>query len=103
MNVKELVGKRALRTKGVEVTRNGFGFDKPYKDIDKSYMREPIRIHKVTDSHIVFTYCDDHPVSKDWNTKLRIATNEYIDDNWVDYDELINCDPTIKKQIIICL
>ncbi|NCD13570.1 MAG: hypothetical protein EOL93_13590 [Epsilonproteobacteria bacterium] len=75
MNIKNLVGKRAIRTKPVVLS---------YGE-DESYRVNPIKILKVTDHHIVAEVLA-------WSIKkdLLILTSEWIDDNWVDYDELIS-------------
>lgn len=76
MNVKELVGKKAIRTSHVVLAGGR---------IDRSYMETPMEILKVTDSHIV---CKIENYQGIW--KNHILPCEWVDDNWADYDELMN-------------
>lgn len=73
MDIKELVGKRAIRTNPVTYSHG---------TTDRSYMQEPLFIIKVTDSHIVYK----HRHNKD---EVSVLPFEWIDNNWIDYDELI--------------
>ena len=74
MKASELVGKRAIRTKPVDLG-NG--------SKDYSYTTSPIEIVKVTDNHIVHKYKmfgEEH---------VSILGERWMDNNWIDYNELI--------------
>jgi hypothetical protein len=78
MKVKELVGKQAIRTAPVSYG-NG--------NNDYSYTHEPLFILKVTNSHIVYTQKEGF-----FKDKVHILDGRWNDNNWADYDELINLD-----------
>lgn len=70
MNIRELIGKMAIRTK-------------PTKSGDYSYTNSGIKILKVTDTHILHQ-CN---YSKD---NINILINDRWDDDcWEDYDKLM--------------
>lgn len=72
MHVKDLVGKRAVRTE-------------PTKRIgDYSFTSNPLLILKVTEHHIVCKYCFNYLPSRE-----QLLNLDFVDDNWVDYDDLV--------------
>jgi hypothetical protein len=84
MNIAELVGKKAIRIKPLQIREKEeiMPFTgRRLPKYDYSYTAEPIEILKVTDNHIVYknNYFED---------KL-LLDNRWIDDNWEDYDRLI--------------
>lgn len=87
MKASQLVGKLAVRTAPVNLGTNPINlWVSASKDF--SYITEPIRIVKVTDSHIVY---------KSGNSeRLNLMDSRYIDDNWTDYEELVK--PEEPKQ-----
>ena len=76
---KNLIGRLAIRTKPVNC---GVGVK------DYSYTTEPIKILKITDSHIVYSHEEtkEEPI---FGKKIHILDSRWLDDNWIDYDELI--------------
>ncbi len=76
MRASELIGKNAVRTR-------------PAMKLDTSaaraYMTKPIKILKVTDTHIVYTGC---------NGAVSLLPYEYLDEFWIDYDQLIDLSQT---------
>ena len=73
MKAIELVGKLALRT---DCTSMG----------DYSYTSEPVKILKVTDSHIYF---------QEPKGRVRILNNTWLDDNWCEcWDKTIESEVT---------
>lgn len=85
MKAKELEGKLAIRTKPVILRINDFL--NPTKDY--SYTTSPIKILKVTENHILYSYEGTYE-EKIFNKEIHILDNRWIDDNWVSYDELIS-------------
>ena len=77
MHIKFLVGKNAIRTKEAK-TRNG---------LDGSYMNESLKIIKVTDHHIV---TESKSIFHEDKTRQHILDYHWIDENWADYDELMD-------------
>lgn len=77
MKAIELIGKKAIRTAPTKTCG------------DYSYTDTPLLILKATDTHIVYQHCNDFEV-KMFGTEPRILRCDYCDDNWTDYDELIN-------------
>lgn len=84
MNVKDLVGKIVVRTK--PITMQG--------EKDYSYIEEPLKILKVTDTHIVAQPRDSMLTSlaKFVNVSVPVIVLgfQWIDDNWIDYEVLTN-------------
>jgi hypothetical protein len=87
MNIAELVGKKAIRTKPMQIREKeeimaftGMRLPK----YDYSYTTEPIEILKVTDNHIV--YKSNHFEGK------FLLDNRWIDNNWEDYSKLLKTD-----------
>lgn len=76
MNVKLLEGKNAIRIKEAKTT---FG-------LDGSYMRKPIKILKVTEHKIV---AQTKGIFDD-KERITILNYDWLDDNWIDYDELMD-------------
>ena len=82
MNAKELVGKRAIRTKPVMLENGSFC---------RSYTDDYVTIIKATDSHIIYKWSDKFlKVCQTANDDINIMSYEYCDENWIDYDELIS-------------
>lgn len=79
MKANELIGKRAVRTAPTK------------KHGDYSFTDSPIRILKVTDNHILYKDAGDFEETF-MVEKPRLLNSSWIDDNWTNYDELINCD-----------
>lgn len=84
MNVKDLVGKIVVRTKPI-TTQGGK---------DYSYIEEPLKILKVTDTHIVAQPRDSilNLLAKFVNDPVPVIVLgfQWIDDNWIDYEVLTN-------------
>lgn len=72
MKASEFVGKRAIRTA-------------PTASGDYSYTTEPLKILKVTESHIVVEH--QCPFLKG---DVSILGNRWLDDNWTSYDDLMS-------------
>ena len=85
MEAINLIGKLAVRTKPVIIGRD----DLTLEEIkDYSYISEPIKILKVTESHIIYSFKD----TKDENLfgeNPHLLDERWNDKNWVDYKELI--------------
>jgi hypothetical protein len=75
MIANNLVGKMAIRIHHVTYAGGG---------TDRSFLDSPVKILKVTDSHIV---CEYSTYSSE-PSKI-ILPYEYLDDNWTNYDKLI--------------
>ena len=75
MKASELVGKLAIRT---ERTKSG----------DGSYTTEPLNILKVTGKHIIYNHIGTREEFM-FGDKIHILHGEWLDDNWIDYNELI--------------
>jgi hypothetical protein len=73
MKLEKLVGKKIVRTKPVQY-ENGVS--------DHSYTTTPLLLLKVTEHHMV--------VKSDILDNESLLGSRWMDDNWVDYDELIN-------------
>jgi hypothetical protein len=56
-----------------------------------AYTQDPIKILKATDHHIVF--------EREWLgvKKTSILDCRYCDNNWIDYDELMNLEPQAEN------
>lgn len=80
MKAINLVGKLAIRTKPVK-------YSNKFKDY--SYTDSPIKILKVTDSHIVYSR-EESLVETFVGEDIRILDLRWNDNNWIDYEELIN-------------
>lgn len=92
MTAKELIGKNAIRTQPImeKVRVNNSGMlmigDHFENQPNYCYTTESIKIVNATDSHIIAevkSFMGD-------KTTTRILNCQYCDDNWIDYDELIN-------------
>lgn len=81
MDIKYLVGKNAIRTKPTAVSG----------DYNRNFMTCPIHVLKVTDSHILWRCVSDT------TSATRILTYEFIDDNWTDYDKLMDLTETLSE------
>lgn len=82
-NIKNLIGKLAIRTKPVLLGKSFYG----HNNYDYSYTGSPIRILKVTEYHILF----DHKGTFEENLfkEPGILDKRWIDGNWISYDELM--------------
>lgn len=81
MHIKYFVGKNAIRTKPTAVSG----------DYNRNFMTHPIHVLKVTDFHILWKNIENNKSSV-----INIATFEFIDDNWTDYDELMDMTKTLS-------
>ena len=84
MNIKELVGKTAIRTGPVDY-RNG------HKDY--SYTTDGLFVLAVTDTHIVVEHGEGF-----MKGTRSILNSRWLDDNWGDYDELMKAADEVKKE-----
>ena len=84
MNVKELIGKKAIRTGPVSY---GNGRE------DYSYTTDSLLILAVTDTHIVYEHTDSM-----FKGRRSILDKRWLDDNWGDYDELMKLADEVKEQ-----
>jgi hypothetical protein len=75
MYPQQLIGKKALRTRGIKY---------PSGAVDRSMMQHPVIILAATESHIVVEY-DDSLLKG----SRSILSYEWIDNNWTSYDDLI--------------
>jgi hypothetical protein len=75
MRAEQLIGKLALRKKPMDFGNGG----------SRSFMDRPIRIMAVTDSHIVFEWQE-----KIFEGQKSVLAYEYLDNNWEDYEALMN-------------
>jgi hypothetical protein len=81
MKLEKLVGKNIVRTKPVSLgTSSGF-LGNGQENFDYSYTTSPLLLCKVTESHLV--------VITEHSDSERLLDNRWMDENWVDYDELI--------------
>lgn len=88
MKATELIGKKAIRTSHTTYAHG---------TISRSCMDEPILILNATDAHIVYEYPAESSMArmcKDINARPHVLSYEYCDDNWTDYDKLVNPQPT---------
>lgn len=85
MEAKNLVGKLVIRTKAVNFGRSGTSRSHNY---DYSFTTDPIRIVKVTENHIVYSFSGTEE-EKIFGSRKRILDERWLDDNWEDYNELI--------------
>jgi len=76
MRASELIGKNAVRTR-------------PAMKLDtvaaRIHMTKPIKILKVTDTHIVYS---------GYSGEISLLPYEYLDEFWIDYDELVDLSQT---------
>lgn len=79
MKAINLVGKLAIRTKPVYYSNGNY---------DRSYTTYPIRIHKVTKNHIVYSH-EGTSEENIFGKKVFILDNLYNDNNWADYNKLV--------------
>ena len=87
MKAQELIGKLAVRTKPAMAS---WGRE------DGSYRTSPIFIKKVTETHIVYINAEDVDSSDfELTHSIKLLPIEWCDDNWIDYDELINLTETM--------
>lgn len=87
MKAQELIGKLAVRSKPAMAS---WGRE------DGSYRTIPIFIMKVTETHIVYINAEDVGcLNSELTHYVRLLTSEWCDDNWIDYDELINLTETM--------
>ena len=86
MKATELVGKNAIRTEPVfDLCDSGlFGGYGVAKRPNYLYTTEPVKILKATESHII---CEIKAF--DGTTRERILNCQFCDDNWIDYNELM--------------
>lgn len=79
----ELIGRNVIRTKPVQGTEDGWG-----------YCTNAMKILAATETHIV----------AERNRYKFILDSRFIDENWIDYDELMKLADTehinIMKQIL---
>ena len=81
MKAKDLIGKLAIRTKPVVVNDGGVK--------DYSYTTTPIHITNVTDNHIVYDL-EGTKEESIYGKNTYILNSIWLDDNWEDYENLIN-------------
>lgn len=88
MYANQLIGKKAIRVKPVPLgTYGGFGlFGEVEQNYDYSYTSDPIIILAATENHIVYKYPENHHFA---STDKHILDSRWCDDNWTDYDELL--------------
>lgn len=86
MKATKLIGKLAIRTQPIKL-----GIDDMTGEInyDYSYTSNPINILKVTENHIVYNYVGT-PEEGIFEKDVYILDKRYIDNNWIDYSELID-------------
>ena len=84
MKATELIGRRAIRTKPIEMNRESSSLFPAKNSLDYSYTQQPIDILYATDSHIVYDY-ENYKQERE----NRILSCQFCDDNWIDYDELM--------------
>ena len=77
MKAIELIGRNAIRTAPTEVIG------------DRSYTNSPILILNATDSHIVYKHAGSFE-KKIFGDATRVLGPDFADENWADYDELMN-------------
>lgn len=101
MNAKELIGRKALRTepileKRMDSSLSLFPANNTFENY--FYCTEPVKIINATENHIAVE-------RKGIGDKfITILDKRYCDNNWVDYDDLVNNKNTseiIKKQLEI--
>ena len=86
MNAKELIGKEAIRTA-------------PNKHPDYSYCSDAVFIVNATDNHIVIKSKGIFDNGKEYeDITPHILDCRFCDDNWTDYQELINPINTLKEK-----
>jgi hypothetical protein len=96
MRANELIGKNAIRTQPVyDLVENGFGIMSSglVKKPDYRFTTEPIKIIKATEYHILA-----ERKNYDGSIKQELLNSRYCDENWVDYDELMDLDGAYKIQ-----
>lgn len=85
MKASELIGKKVLRSKPVPLGIDPFSGQ---RNQDFSFTDGmPITIIKVTDSHIVYTSAIMG------EERTNTLGERWMDDNWIDYDELMAVGP----------
>lgn len=88
MKANELIGKKAIRTG-------------PTCYGDYSYTTEPLLIVKVTENHILTKYPEENMFSKiTKDDRPHILNKRWNDDNWTDYDELMNIAEPNTEEVI---
>lgn len=87
MNIKEMVGKKAIRTAPINY---GNGCK------DYSYTEEGLLILNVTNNHIVVENTEGGILKN----RRHILDSRWIDDNWEDYDELMRIADEVKKCVM---
>lgn len=82
--LKKLEGKLAIRKKPIILGDNIWG----NKNYDYSYTSSPIKIVKVTENHLLTSH-EGTKEEKIFGKDIHILDKRWIDDNWIDYEELI--------------
>lgn len=90
----ELIGKKAIRTKPIQhQAQPTFGLfslgEATEGRLDYSHTSSPIEIVKATKTHIIYRYPDDEFMAAELNRRPHILDHKWIDDNWIDYDVLL--------------
>jgi hypothetical protein len=91
MKATELIDKKAIRTKCANLA-GGM--------VDRSLLDRPIKIIKATDSHIVYKDVKGYGfgMNDDWYEKLQILSYEYCDNNWTDFDKLMEGTEEVQEK-----
>ncbi len=93
MKAKKLINKLAIRTKPILLGYQDFIGHENY---DYSYTTTPIRILKVTDNHIIYNYKGTKE-EEIFEKETYILDNRWLDDNWEDYEKLINLETKLER------
>jgi hypothetical protein len=88
MHPKQLIGKKAIRTAPVSYGKRTpmFGIGGAEENLDYSFTSEPLVILAVTDSHIVYEY----PNYCSYLKGNHFLDSRWIDNNWADYQALMD-------------
>jgi hypothetical protein len=84
MQAKDLIGKLAIRTN-------------ENMHLDYRFTNEAIKIIKVTESHIVYELPKSPHIKVNYPATMHVLNNLWIDDNWIDYEELMNITEEVKN------
>lgn len=88
MYAYELIGKKAIRTKPVVLGKDAGMFGMGVQVItrhDYSHTTSPVLIVGATENHILYKSLDSFLD----NTRVHILDCRWCDNNWIDYDELM--------------
>lgn len=89
MELKDLVGKMAIRTqKASRAIRLDFMVPVPIFDDRERYMDEPVKIVAVEESQVV--------IERDG--KRELLERKYVDEHWTDYERLLHPEEEEKEK-----